>query len=85
MKIISKLLLMLSIIIPCNAAFAQNSEDVQSVIKQGVQLNDEGKYAEAIDKYNESLAIAKKIGNKEGIARTLNNLEIVKSKMNKVV
>ena len=51
----------------------------------GIIHDNKGEYDEAIDKYNESLAIAKEIGNKEGIARTLNNLEIVKSKMNKVV
>jgi len=39
----------------CGGAFAQNSENAQLLIKQGTQLNDEGKYAEAIEKYNEAL------------------------------
>jgi tetratricopeptide (TPR) repeat protein len=36
---------------------AQDKGSVSDLIKEGVQLNDQGKYAEAIDKYNEALKI----------------------------
>lgn len=38
-------------------AMAQDKSEVPDLIKQGVQLNDQGKYAEAIDKYNQALKI----------------------------
>jgi len=36
---------------------AQDKGSVSDLIKEGVQLNDQGKYTEAIDKYNEALKI----------------------------
>jgi tetratricopeptide (TPR) repeat protein len=57
MKHLYKLLLFFSLAIACEAAFAQNNEDAGSLIKEGVQLNNAGKYAEAIDKYNQALKI----------------------------
>ncbi|MES2278498.1 MAG: tetratricopeptide repeat protein [Bacteroidota bacterium] len=36
-----------------NAAFAQT--DAQALIKQGIQLHDQGKFAEAIDKYQQAI------------------------------
>jgi tetratricopeptide (TPR) repeat protein len=51
-----KILLLISII-ACNGALAQNNEDAKALVKQGVQLHDQGKYAEAIEKYNEALKI----------------------------
>jgi tetratricopeptide (TPR) repeat protein len=36
---------------------AQDKGSVSDLIKEGVQLNDQGKYAEAIDKYNEALKL----------------------------
>ena len=39
------------------AATAQDNNDIQELIKQGVALNDQGKYAEAIEKYNQALKI----------------------------
>jgi len=41
----------------CHNIFGQNNEDAHALVKEGVQLNDEGKYAEAIAKYNEALKI----------------------------
>jgi len=38
-------------------AIAQNKDALPDLIKQGVQLNDQGKYAEAIAKYDEALKI----------------------------
>jgi tetratricopeptide (TPR) repeat protein len=38
-------------------AIAQDKDAVPDLIRQGVQLNDQGKYSEAIDKYNEALKL----------------------------
>jgi tetratricopeptide (TPR) repeat protein len=57
MKFIYYLLISLIIIITGGTAFAQNTADVSLLIKQGVQLNNEGKYAEAIEIYNQALKI----------------------------
>ncbi|MDB5124894.1 MAG: lipoprotein NlpI [Mucilaginibacter sp.] len=43
------------LIFVCNTAFAQNNEDAKALVREGVQLNDQGKYAEAIEKYNQAL------------------------------
>ncbi len=37
--------------------FAQDKGSVSDLVKEGVQLNDQGKYADAIAKYNEALKI----------------------------
>jgi tetratricopeptide (TPR) repeat protein len=37
--------------------FAQNGVDIQALIKQGIDLHNAGKYAEAIEKYNEVLKV----------------------------
>jgi tetratricopeptide (TPR) repeat protein len=37
------------------AAFAQNKDDAKGLVKQGTTLHDEGKYEEAIGKYNEAI------------------------------
>ncbi len=55
MKTIKILAVLLAIV--CNAAFAQGNEDAKALVKEGVQLNDQGKYAEAIEKYNQALKI----------------------------
>lgn len=39
------------------SAIAQDQTEIPDLIKQGTQLNDQGKYAEAIDKYNQALKI----------------------------
>lgn len=50
-------ILLLFLMIAPGAAMAQNNEDAKALVKQGVQLHDQGKYAEAIAKYNEALKI----------------------------
>lgn len=41
----------------CHYTFGQNNEDAHALVKEGVQLNDAGKYAEAIAKYDEALKL----------------------------
>lgn len=55
MKTLYKTLLAVALIITVNIAIAQNNEDARALIQQGVQLNNEGKYTEAIEKYNQAL------------------------------
>jgi tetratricopeptide (TPR) repeat protein len=57
MKILKHLFIPVLFIICCTSAFAQNNEDARALVKEGVKLNDEGKYADAIAKYNEVLKI----------------------------
>jgi len=57
MKTLSKILLSLVITTYSFGAIAQEANDPKSLVKQGVELNDAGKYAEAISKYNEALKI----------------------------
>ena len=57
MKPYFKILLFFFLVIAFKTASAQNADDVRSLIKQGEQLNDEGKYTEAIEKYNQALKI----------------------------
>src|SRR5665213_3002455 len=57
MKDFCKILLTILMVAACNQVFAQNNDDTRALIKEGVQLNDQGKYAEAIDKYNQALKI----------------------------
>jgi tetratricopeptide (TPR) repeat protein len=52
-----KIILTFAITITSSIAFAQNNGDVSDLIKQGVSLHDQGKYAEAIEKYKEALKI----------------------------
>ena len=55
MKTIKRLLLIL--VLTYNVSFAQNSGDAKALVREGVQLHDQGKYVEAIAKYNEALKI----------------------------
>ncbi|RKR82314.1 tetratricopeptide repeat protein [Mucilaginibacter gracilis] len=56
MKRLHKLLFIIALIIHYSvSAKAQNNNTATELIKQGVALNNEGKYAEAIDKFNEVL------------------------------
>lgn len=57
MKHLYKLLLFLPLTIASKTTSAQNNNDASSLIKEGVQLNNDGKYAEAIEKYNQALKI----------------------------
>jgi tetratricopeptide (TPR) repeat protein len=50
-------ILLILLTLGCQNIFAQNSEDAHALVKEGVQLNDVGKYAEAIAKYNEALKL----------------------------
>lgn len=55
MKTIKILLLLL--LVTFDAAFAQNNEQAETLIREGVQLHDQKDYAAAIGKYNEALKI----------------------------
>ncbi|OKS84949.1 tetratricopeptide repeat protein [Mucilaginibacter polytrichastri] len=55
MKNLHKLLILLSVCCFIHLADAQNTTPTNDLIKQGVALHNEGKYAEAIDKFNEAL------------------------------
>jgi tetratricopeptide (TPR) repeat protein len=57
MKTFWKILLCLSIVVARYNACAQNNDDARALIKEGQQLNDEKKYAEAIEKYSQALKI----------------------------
>lgn len=57
MKLLKYPILLILLTLCCQNIFAQNNEDAHALVKEGVQLNDAGKYAEAIDKYNEALKI----------------------------
>jgi tetratricopeptide (TPR) repeat protein len=57
MKTCHKFFLTLSFLFVWANAFSQNNEEARTLVKQGVVLNDSGKYAEAIDKYNQALKI----------------------------
>ena len=57
MKTLHKTLLTLIITIFALSASAQDQNDAKSLVKQGVTLNDNGKYTEAITKDNEALKL----------------------------
>lgn len=57
MKYLQYLFISLLIIAACSKALAQNNEDARALVKEGVKLNDEKKYTEAIEKYNQALKI----------------------------
>lgn len=55
MKCIKYLIICLFITAAGNKASAQNTDEARTLVKDGVKLNDEKKYAEAIDKYRQAL------------------------------
>jgi len=57
MKYIKYLIICLFITVTCGETLAQNTDDARALVKEGVKLNDEKKYAEAIDKYRQALKI----------------------------
>lgn len=63
MKPYHKLLFALAGLLVWINAFAQNNEEVKLLVKQGVALNDSGKYAEAISKYNQAIKADPKYAN----------------------
>jgi len=57
MKYIKYLIICLFVTVACDKTSAQNTDDARALVKEGVKLNDEKKYAEAIDKYRQALKI----------------------------
>lgn len=57
MKRLYKSLILFILILTTLNVVAQDKGSVSDLIKQGVNLNDQGKYDEAIDKYNEALKL----------------------------
>jgi tetratricopeptide (TPR) repeat protein len=57
MKILKHLFIPVLLVLCCTSVFAQNNEDARALVKEGVKLSDDGKYADAIAKYNEALKI----------------------------
>ena len=57
MKYLRWLFLLLLIVTAGNSALAQNNTEARALVKEGVQLNDEKKYAEAIEKYKQALKL----------------------------
>ncbi len=55
MKSIFSALLVFALFFVVDNASAQNNDDARTLVKQGMQLNSEKKYAEAIDKYTQAL------------------------------
>ncbi|MCO5950440.1 tetratricopeptide repeat protein [Mucilaginibacter flavidus] len=57
MKYIKYLIICIFITVASGETSAQNTDDARALVKEGVKLNDEKKYAEAIDKYRQALKI----------------------------
>jgi predicted Zn-dependent protease len=57
MKIIRKILPAILLLLTVTIASAQTNEEAHALLQEGVRLNDQGKYAEAIEKYNAALKI----------------------------
>jgi Flp pilus assembly protein TadD len=57
MQTICKIFLVFLLMLIFRPVFAQNSDDAGPLVKEGVQLNKDGKYAEAIEKYSQALKI----------------------------
>ncbi len=53
MKTFHKLLLILFCLFICSSAFSQTDIDKKALLKQGIALNDSGKYDEALAKYSQ--------------------------------
>lgn len=57
MKTLHKILQLLLLSSISISAFSQNNDESKALVKQGVTLHDEGKYADAIDKYKQAIKI----------------------------
>jgi tetratricopeptide (TPR) repeat protein len=55
MKRLQKICVVILLTLVVNSAFAQNEDEARSLIKAGVALNDQGKYTDAIEKYQQAL------------------------------
>jgi len=57
MKVLQNLLCSFVLLMICVTAAAQDTPDAQSLIKEAVQFNKDGKYTDAIDKYTQALKL----------------------------
>jgi tetratricopeptide (TPR) repeat protein len=57
MNLFRFLLICLTINMLCSAVFAQNSDEARALVKAGIQLNNDKKYLEAVDKFKQALKI----------------------------
>ncbi|WP_295793141.1 hypothetical protein [Mucilaginibacter sp.] len=57
MKYIKYLIICIFITVASGETSAQNTDDARALVKEGVKLNNEKKYGEAIDKYRQALKI----------------------------
>src|SRR6201996_4396692 len=57
MNFFSKLIFIVALLVLPFCAAAQDNSAVPDLIKQGVQLNDQGNYTGAIDKYSQALKL----------------------------
>jgi len=57
MKIIRKIFAAILLLLTVTIAGAQTNQDARALLQEGVKLNDQGKYAEAVEKYNAALKI----------------------------
>src|SRR5471030_601042 len=55
MRSLRKTILFIMLTLAFNSVLAQNEDEARALIKEGVALNDQGKYTEAIEKYNQAL------------------------------
>jgi len=55
MKCLCKIGLITLLTFAFNSVLAQNEDEARALIKEGVALNDQGKYTEAVEKYNQAL------------------------------
>lgn len=59
MKIMRKIFLLMMVLLFCNLIFAQNKEDAEKIVGEGVAYHDKGDYDGAITKYNKALELDK--------------------------
>jgi tetratricopeptide (TPR) repeat protein len=57
MKYLKRLFMLLLLVSLGNNVSAQNNTDARALVKEGLQLNDEKKYSEAVEKYKQALKL----------------------------
>ena len=57
MDVFRFLLICIAINMACSAAIAQNNEEARALVKDGIRLNNDKKYPEAVDKFKQALKI----------------------------